>query len=1143
MMDDRWNGVMNLVPPTDPFIPDKLRLPPGQPPKGEYQMFERIRIHNFNKGASNKIYIKDTEPGKPISGDIWLERLEDDTYALNIRAKTTYVTDTTITDPLLGDFWLKGTADNLSGLDTISNNTFIGVNEPTTASLGDIWLKTIKDNIYDLFVKTGDDEWTKGTPDSISDLDDVLTPNVFMGDEEPEHPQIGDVWIEEIETDDNDDKSLNTDVTNVEPGDPTPGDIWLDGSDLSGDTGDGSDDGGTSGIDAITKQIHITENIPGSPLLGDQWLKGVEGIISTLDVIGSNIFIGDSAPIDPLIGDMWLEGDNIPNEGDLDDNYIDIDFFKVDLTVPTFADLPRHLHDWPEGSIGKLVAVEVDETRNGHRTVYRIRTFVIAGFFVYNLPIIADMRWNIIDVDWMNTDWHPEYPNLKQQYPSAPWRTANSYRKIEEEITDKKHPIHHLPSKINHTSYIHNMTLEDISIFNWTTKQWENLYDSSRWKFEVRDNPANKDWGFKLTFVKQGLYDYDMRIYWNKLPDNQNRNATLKRNAIMDISTVIVDEINTPAINMSVNTGRTLKIRKLFPYEQKESFTIGYDEYKDLLGYEMNFKLSPYMHYKNQIHLADIKIFNKTANRFENILDSKLFEVRFKDPKTTNRGYETNTTIVRSIIGYAGEGFADGPVWGWNQEFGVHIFGNITATVVGTGYMLTFTPSHCPNPPTENVTLEFQVYQHIQQTDLHMAIVLVEFKTEHLEVHGDGYIHNVSNPMAPVPEEFKVLVKYELDGTYEYDIIISKSPQVWSFIENTWMLNPTFHISDYNIQHNRLYIMTDKGRFPLINPSTGRPSFYTRETETGTDVTFLSIYRRYENLEVRSLPYPMRSVYVQRRVPMNGYIDLKGKLNKPLNKKYFEFWMNGRLLHDEVTIISPSKLVLHGLKSLRNFEIIEINRDSNEYFSDTFLEATVNDRGRVVNTWDYNTYLDDVLEGKLEGDNYTLGEQEYLLSPIWRQVDECHPSFRDYPPNVDLEDDIIARINTPDDLPIDGLDGNGIYQFLLVDIPTIEGIPLDGRSMKWEQFGWRPIEDSTIVELLNEEWSEEIENNAYLFPHVVISEYEWYGKTSRLYDTYGIQVHNLNEAAYTISDINTLNIDTRKKRSRIIRNQVTYDLN
>ena len=75
----------------------------------------------------------------------------------------------------------------------------------------------------------------------------------------------------------------------------------------------------------------------------------------------------------------------------------------------------------------------------------------------------------------MNIDFYPDYPSLNAQYPTAPWNTANSYRKIEEGIVDSRYPAQNTPSKENHTTYIHALTVDDLSVFNWTTKSWEEI--------------------------------------------------------------------------------------------------------------------------------------------------------------------------------------------------------------------------------------------------------------------------------------------------------------------------------------------------------------------------------------------------------------------------------------------------------------------------------------------------------------------------------------------------------------------------------------------------------------------------------------------------------------------------------------------
>lgn len=813
--------------------------------------------------------------------------------------------------------------------------------------------------------------------------------------------------------------------------------------------------------------------------------------------------------------------------------------FEGDLVVDTYNDIPRHIKEWPEGKIGMSVVVKQDERNGNHRMMYRIRTFIISGYFVYDLPIKVDTKWNKFDIDWMNIDFYPDMPSISAQYPDAPWMTAVSFLAVQREIIDGKYENKHPISKINDTSFIADLTVDDLSVFNWTTHEWEDLHDENRWKLDVRYDEKKQDYGFTLTFLKSGIYKYDMRLYLNKIPETQMRNAKLKRDAILKVKAIITAEVNKPAVNTSVYTGRHLRIRKLFPYEQKETFTLGFSEDKEPLGYEMNFKLSNYIHFKNQIHLEDIKIYNKTANRFENILDSKMFEVRFKDDRAFTKGHEKQSFIYQTYIGNPGLGFIDGEVWAYNAEYNVHIFGYCEADFKSDGHITSFTPIHCINIPDYDVSLEFEVYQRDSQSKYQRAIIMADFRTEDVNVMDDGYIHNVKNRMAPLPKEIKIIVQYDLIGPTEYDVIISKSQHTWSFIKDKWLMSPTFHIPDYNIQSDRLYILTDNGRFPLVNPATGKPTIHAEEFDNGTDVTFYNLYRKYEKLQICSLPYPVRSVYTQRHIPSHGYIDLSGKINKPLNKKYFEFWVNGKLLFDEVTIITPTKIFLHGLKSLKNLEIIEVNRDPNEYFSDRFIEVEQSNLGRPYKKWNYNTYLDDALTGNLEGDNYTAEEQQYLLSPVWPQVDKNHPEYKNYPPNTDEEDDILTRAY-PEDNP-SSLDGP-TYQFMVIDPPTLEGKAIVERSLTFEHFGLIPIDDNTISEMLNEEWSEEIKNDPYFPEHTVISDDEWYGLVTRLYDEYGIRVHTLNEAAYHITDNNYIRINATSKMSTIVRNPKKYDL-
>ena len=811
-----------------------------------------------------------------------------------------------------------------------------------------------------------------------------------------------------------------------------------------------------------------------------------------------------------------------------------------DLQVPHFSDLPKHINEYKAASVNKKIIVENDETYGGHRTLYRIRSFNPSGFIVYDIPELSDEKWNSIEVNWMDCDFYPDEPSIKSHFPEAPWRTAKTFRSIQEGIIDGKYNNEFEHIMRNNSTYIHNLNIDDLSVFNWTLKKWENLHDVNRWKLEIKNNDNKHEWGFKLIFIEkyEKSYSYDMMLFLNKIPDNQIRNSSLKKNAVMDVHAVIKEEVDIPGIDVFVNTGKNFIIRKILPYEQKQRFIIGKSIDGDPLGYEMNFKIKSYDKFRNEIHLEDITVYNISANRFENILDRSLFEVRFKDSTAVSRGFETQTNVINTLISQSGEGFVNGYVWGWNQEYNVHIFGEVTADMFGDGHIISFELQHYLNAPTENISIEFNVYQNDKQSDVQCAVIVVEFITERVEVWGDGYIHNVRNRLAVVPKEIKIIVQYDLNGPYEYEVGINKKYEGWEFSKPEWDITPVFHIDGYNIPSDRLYFLTDNGRYPLVNPSTGKPTFISTKTETGTDITLLSLYKKYEHIQIRSVPYPMRSVYVQRRIPVNGYINLDGKINKPLNKKYFEFWVNGKLLTDEVTIISPTKIILHGLKSLKNFEIIEINRDSNEYFSDLFLETTQSDLQRPIRKWNYSTYLDDALEGNLDGDNYTEDEQEYLLSPVWKQVDQNHPEFKNYPPNVDIEDDILLRSTSDDDLNID----NSSYQFFVLDPPTLEGRQISDHKLSFKHFGFKPITNEMLIDMMNEEWKEEINNNPFFPEHSIITDDEWYGMSTRLYDEYGILVHNLNESAYNITDSSVLRINRETNISRIVKNNITYDL-
>lgn len=866
----------------------------------------------------------------------------------------------------------------------------------------------------------------------------------------------------------------------------------------------------------------------------------------------------------------------------------------ADYTVNTHDDMPLSMIDLPDAVIGKTMAVTADETKENHRCIYTIYAISPIGVLMYDDGIVADQIWNEIDVNWMDMDYYPGLPNIRQQYPDAPWMEADSYDKIKKGIANNQWKRTYVPKKINRTTYIHNLTPNDLSVFNWTTKTWEDLNDDTRWKLEVRNDPDKKNWGFKLTFLLAGEYEYDMKLYLNKTPDTQTRNNTLLRSAKVDIFSSIINEINILPTNIKVNTGRSIRIRKLFPYKQVEHYSLQEVDREN----GMSFKLVPYMHYRNEIHLEDIKLYNHRTMRFEDITNTDRFDVWYRNitredetvdiiptddvrvvddvtediipnvdvqilnqdediiqpftdpdqvriisanPDVIPAGTEYQTKVTACIVTYPGDGYYTGSAWAYNADRNIQIFGDIIADAM-SGQVISFKPRHIPVMPEEG-NYEFMLYQSNYIGTEAAAKLYVEIRTNIVQLYDDGWIHSISNIMAVPPKgEFKIIPKYELNGTFEYDIIIDKTPRRWRFMSDDWMISPTFTLPGYQASPDRFYVLVNNQRFPMINCSTGKPSLDVKSTKNGTEVTFLSMYRRNEQLEIRTLPYPVRSVYIQRSIPKHGYINLEGKINKPLDKNHFEFWVNGKLLHDEVTIITPTRIILHGLTSLKNLEILEINRDQDEYFSDEFVNIHYPDNNlRPFPVWDYTTYLDDTLKGTLKDDNYSIDEQGKLLTPVWKQVARNHPEYRDYPENTDTDRDILLRAYIPEDLPLPNL-SNSPYQYMTVDAPRLEGMPLVGRSMKWSQFKWKPIDLFTIINLLNEEWKDEISTDPYLNLHVIISSEEWYGTAARLYDEYGILTHNLNDALYKVYDYDILSINDNTHNANIIKNVVEMNL-
>ena len=114
------------------------------------------------------------------------------------------------------------------------------------------------------------------------------------------------------------------------------------------------------------------------------------------------------------------------------------------------------------------------------------------------------------------------------------------------------------------------------------------------------------------------------------------------------------------------------------------------------------------------------------------------------------------------------------------------------------------------------------------------------------------------------------------------------------------------------------------------------PSFY--EVKWGKklqDKNKLYIYQMKapgDVYTVECLPYKFKEVVFMREIPQNGFVDLNGMIDKPLDLKWYDVFVNGNKLNrDQIEIISPTKIFIKNVNSNMNLSIFEMDRDK-EYF-------------------------------------------------------------------------------------------------------------------------------------------------------------------------------------------------------------------
>lgn len=207
--------------------------------------------------------------------------------------------------------------------------------------------------------------------------------------------------------------------------------------------------------------------------------------------------------------------------------------------------------------------------------------------------------------------------------------------------------------------------------------------------------------------------------------------------------------------------------------------------------------------------------------------------------------------------------------------------------------------------------------------------------------------------------------------------------------------------------------------------------------------------------------------YSAKHVPKNGIIDLTGYIPTPLSRDRYEFWVNGRCIKDpeNIIILSPTSIQLLNMTSLRNFEVLELVDDMDDH-SDIMRQNT------VYIDMDGKTYTS-FIEASNANRNITKQEIRFVMNAnIHTPLQDYVPKTRDNPNNVDVEEDIMTYIQTPEE---------SISSYnQLTNIPTINGVSI--YHPRTSSLGFMEIPNDKLFDMFDQVWKYEHITNP-LFEH------------------------------------------------------------
>ena len=372
-----------------------------------------------------------------------------------------------------------------------------------------------------------------------------------------------------------------------------------------------------------------------------------------------------------------------------------------------------------------------------------------------------------------------------------------------------------------------------------------------------------------------------------------------------------------------------------------------------------------------------------------------------------------------------------------------------TTSLDNDDQVITITKSTLPN----YVEGEFicTVFQN-DDYDPSGGVIVVTVTSETEEIYSKEWITVPQSQMRyrEIPNEFKIIMNEGITLTDMVEITLRNEYK--KSVDDTISLD---NVDDNPFEY--YYDTKNYLRYPISNTRTN-----THDQRLVIDTTVNS------DVKIVKSPYIGICRYSRNRIPADGVIDMTGYLPTPLSRDRYEFWVNGRFIDgDSLIILSPTSVQLRNLKSLRNFEVIELVDDINTD-NELFKEG--------------NLYVD------INGNTYSNFRLAMLSNAKIRHQDimygfnaNVHNSINDYtkdvisePNNIDVEDDILSNVQLDDS-------DAGNYE-KMYNLPSINGVTIF--HPKLQGLGLSEIPNTKIIEMFDKVWRiEALTNPCFMMTH------------------------------------------------------------